>query len=1173
MYKFYTHKLGVLFWRLLAYLSNLNTKLILIAALLLASTAANAQQITIKVKNASLESVFKEIRSQSGYDVFFDRNLLQKAKPVNVDFVSATLEQAMINVLKNQPLTYTIEARTVIIKDKPTQQIKPTLPQSHPAEIMGRVTDTTGSPLNGATIRVAGRDYIVLSKSDGTFRVEADIGESLTVSFVGYDSKTVRITEIIAGKSIMLKMAAASLEAINVVSTGYQSIQKERTTGSFAQPNKEMYSSRVSTDVLSKLNGIASGLVFNSNTVASRNGLDVNIRGRSTIFANDQPLIVVDNFPYNGDINNINPNDVESITVLRDAAAASIWGVRAGNGVIVITTNKGKLNQALKIGFNANLTVFNKPDLYYNPNQLESKSYIELERFLYGKGYYNTSLSNTTTGPVISPAVKLFASNSNDISTQLDNLNSYDVNKQLSEYFYRKAVNQQYAVNLSGGSQKVRYYFSAGFDNNLSSLNENASERITINSQNIFSVLKNLELTAGVNIVQTKRVIDNTLTNIQNRIFPYTQFADSNGKPLAVPYQYNEAFMQTQMSKGFLDWSYVPLNELGATDNTSKLMDVRINAGLKYTLIKGLTAEVKYQYQRSDLDNRLYQGLQTWYVRNYINQFSVVSSNKVSGYNVPKGGILNLSDNNAVANNVRGTLNYTYLDKDHSITALAGYELSQTTADGNTSVLYGYDDNLATYTNINPLTSFNINPVGSSTIASGLGISSTLVRLRSTFANAAYTYQNKYTISGSARVDGSNYFGVATNQKSVPLWSTGSKWDLSKEEFYELKWLPNISLRASYGYNGNLIQSITGITTFRYNSNATNTNLNYAQISNIGNPDLRWEKTGILNVGIDFGTKNNLITGSFEYFIKRGTDILGFKTFPANSGITTLQGNYSDMTGRGFDLSITSRNINRAFSWYTTMLFSHATDIVTRYDVSPTSSDLVGAGGAGVPNVGKPVFGYYGYKWGGLESSTGNPLGYINGALSQDYSAITSSTPISELEYVGPARPTYFGGLNNRFAYKGFSLSVQINFKLGYYFNAPSIFYSSIGSSGNAFIKGNRDYEKRWQKPGDEKITNIPSINYPFSIARDRFYQFSTINIQNASHVRLQDVSLSYDFSKAVFNNLPFNNLQLFVYANNIAILWKANKAGLDPDAIPGIMINGTMPVPRSFAIGLKGNF
>ncbi len=1052
--------------------------------------------------------------------------------------------------------------------------------------LSGRVVDSVSNkPLSGATVKIMYTQLSVTTDEAGKFVINANEKQgTFRISFIGYKTLEVNFSETNIGPfSITLTADNNTLKEVSVVSTGYQDIPKERATGSFAQPIKEMYDDRVSTDVLSKLNGITSSLIFNANTTEAQTGLDISIRGRSTIFADDQPLIVVDNFPFSGDINNINPNDVESVTILKDAASASIWGVRAGNGVIVITTKRGKKNRPLTIDFNSNVTVFGKPNLNYNPNQLNSSSYIQLEKYLFNQGYYDANLTDNTNYPVISPVVQLLAEqragtiSAAAVTAQLNALSKINVNDQVNKYFYQKANNQQYAINISGGSDKAQYYFSAGYDQDLASLKNNSNQRLTLNSQNTFYPLKNLEISVGLNAVQSNSRIDNTLSQTKSSLFPYSQIANSSGSPLTIPFGYNESYIQSAPSDGFLDRSYSPLNELGESDDRKRDNDLRFTSGLKYMLVKGLSAEIKYQYENSNLQNRDFESQDTYYARNLINEYSIVSNGLVTGYNVPIGGILGLSNSNTISNNVRGQLNYNLDWKNSNVTALAGYELSETTTDFNSSTLYGYNDDNATFSNIDPTTFYPVNPSGNySSINSGLGIGGTIDRIRSTFANVAYAYMHRYIFSASGRIDGSNYFGIATNQKSLPLWSFGGKWEISKEPSYSISWLPILALRATYGYNGNLDRSVTGVTTLQYFSNDTYTNLTYAQISNIGNPDLRWEKTGIANIGIDFGLNDNKVSGSLEFYFKNETDLLGYKNFPENSGITTLEGNYSNMEGHGLDLSLTSNNLKGNFKWTTTFLLSYATDKVTHYDVSPIANELVQVDGNGelaLPVVGRPVYGLYSYKWGGLDPANGNPVGYLNGVKSEDYTTINNNTPVNDLVYSGSARPIYFGGINNSFSCKGFKLAFQINYKLGYYFRKPTINYTDITLNGSGFLAVNRDFDNRWMKPGDEKTTNVPSLIYPFSYDRGYFYEYSSVNVDNASHVRLQDITLSYDFLKSVYHNLPFKKLQLFLYGNNICILWRANKDHLDPDAVPGEGNTTTMPVPRSISVGLKGLF
>jgi TonB-linked SusC/RagA family outer membrane protein len=1156
------------------------TPLILITAILQVSASSFAQQITLSERNAPLIQVFEKISKQTGYDFLVSSDMLKQANPVTIVAINEDIKRVLDKIFAGQPLNYSLQEKMVVVsKKEPPIMRNPTGSVILPVNVLGKVTDTTGTPLAGATIKATSQEQVVLTKTDGTFSISAQTEDEIIVSYIGYNSYTFKATSNASFQNITLHAASSKLEEVNVVSTGYQSLPKERATGSFAQPNKDMFENRVSTDVLSKLSGITSGLLFNANTSASQSGkLDISIRGRSTIFANDQPLIIVDNFPYSGDINNLNPNDVENITVLKDAAAASIWGVRAGNGVVVITTKKGKLNQQLKISLNANVTVFQKPALQYNPQYMSSSDYIGVETFLFNNGKYDGDLSNTTSYPFLSPVVTLLAQqragtlSSADATAQINRLAGNNVLRDISRYLYQDAVNQQYALNLSGGDAKTSYYFSTGYDNNLPMQKANGYDRLTINSNIIFAPIKNLQIGVGLNYMQSNTTTDNTISQVlSGNIYPYAQLAGAKGNPLSITRNFNPAFIQAATSSGYLDWSYSPLKDLGLGDNHSKYNDIRIAPAISYHIIKGLSVDGKYQYEQYTSNNRDYESQQTFYTRNQINQYAIVDNNgMVTGYNIPPGGILNQSLTTVTAYNARGQLTYSGEWAKNSLHAIAGIEQSQTKSDGTVnSTLYGYNNEVGTYANVDFLTTFALNPqYGFANIPNAANMTGTVDRLRSYFGNAAYTYNNRYTFSWSARIDESNYFGVATNLKSVPLWSMGAKWDINKASFYHADWLPVLNLRATYGYNGNLNKNITGITTLIYTGqNSTYTGLNQNYIANVGNPELRWEKAGIANLALDFGLKDNRLSGSIEYYIKNGKDIIGNESVAPSTGLTTFSGNYASMKGKGIDIQLTSRNLNSALTWTTTFLFSYATDKVTKYNAPIIPSALTtadGASGNTYPIAGYPVYGLWSYRWAGLDAANGDPQGYINGKLSKSFATLINPGSTNELIFNGPARPQYFGGLNNRFAYRNFSISFNLSYKFGYYFRKSALNYSGLY---NNWLGGNQEFVNRWQKPGDEKTTNVPSMLYPANQGRDLFYQYSSATVVKGDHVRLQDISLSYNFDKKHFRDLPFNNIQLYVYANDLGIIWRANQLHLDPDYPTGY------PSPKTISLGLKTNF
>jgi TonB-linked SusC/RagA family outer membrane protein len=1083
------------------------------------SITLKAQKFTYVKKEISLIRLFKEIRKQTGVNVIWNEKEFNVNQKIDVAFRNEELKTVMVNISEKLLITYTFLGQNIVLKNR--------------AKAIGSVP----------------------------------IPEKITST----DKKVVdnRPREI-------------NLKPVEIVSTGYQHIPKERAPGSFVLVDSNQINRKVSKDIFSRLEGITSGLLFNKNTIGSSSGdLDLSIRGRSTIYANDQPLIILDDFPYNGDFDGINPNDVASITLLKDAAAASIWGVRAGNGVIVINTKRGKYRQPLKFNFSSTLTVSGKPDVFYNPNYLSSSDFIDIETFLFNNGKYNAALADKVNYPVISPVVQILNKQRNgqsaiETSAQLDALRKNDIRKEELKYFYRKPLLQQHFLSVNKGTAKSNHYLSVGYDHEISGFVNTKDNRLTINTQNTVKLLKNLELNLGISYVHNIGTVDSAaIKNTSGSNFtPYYQFKDAKGNSTTFN-KYSSDFNKTALSKGFLDWSYVPLDELQQPPPAFVSNDLNLRAGIKYTVLPGLSMEVKTRYQHIGDEVTVIRGLEAFFTRDLINRYSIIDNGQVNGYNIPLGAIHVKRRGTMDVKNIRGQLNFNKDWNEHAISTIAGYELSQLNTQLDVYNRYGYDVKTGRSVDVDTNRTFPLYPSGTGKITLHQNMFGNLDRIRSAYANLGYTYDNKYTVSGSARIDGSNYFGVKTNQKNIPLWSVGGLWHFDRESFYKLDWLPTLKLRVSYGYNGNLDKRYTGITTFKKNALLANyTNLPYASIINIGNPELRWEKIGITNFGLDFAFKDQAVSGKIEYYTKRGTDILGDKAFAASTGIKVLRGNYSEMESCGMDLLLDSRNLKGALKWQSNFMFSIVHDRVTVYEVTqPNNIYYIGVYN-GNPLVDKPVYGIYSYKWAGLDPLNGDPRGYLKGEISTNYKGIFDETSIADLEYNGPARPTVFGALNNSFSFKNFTLGINLIYKFGYFFRKPSVNYYDMYNDilGNNM---NADFGRRWQKPGDENITNIPSMpNYSNSDnGRDRFYNGSSATVAKGDHIRLQDISLGYDFDKSNWKGIPISHLQLFIYATNLGVLWKANNFGLDPDVNPGTADRFSNPLPKSFSFGVKASF
>jgi TonB-linked SusC/RagA family outer membrane protein len=1187
MYKNYTKKLGISRKdiRKILFIMRLTTFL-LIVGIMQVSAASFAQKVTLAEKNASLKTLFKEIRKQTNYDFIYTDELLQTAKTVDINVKSADISDVLEQLFKDQPLTYTVTDKTVVIKQKePTllDKLKSIFTASS-AGISGTVTDSLFNPLVGATVVLANTKYTAITDDEGKFTF-SDVPNGkyqLLITYIGYQ-KFVFDLEVkgnnLAFPRLVLHAENDKLKEV-VVSTGYQTLSEERATGSFTQIDNKTLNEQVGSNILDRLNGVTNGVLFSSNT--SQEGLPTfTVRGLSTINGPNAPLIVVDNFPYDGDINNINPNDVESITVLKDAAASSIWGVRAANGVVVITTKKGRFNQALQIDFNSNISVTGKPDLSAL-RTINSSDYIDVEQYLFKQGFYDNFLSNTYNYPAVSPVVAILAQeragqiSASDATNQINAYRSVDERQQLSNYIYQKATTQQYALNIHGGSGNIAYYFSAGYDKGIDNL-DTKNDRLTLRSENTYKPFKNLTLNIGVQYTTSnnnsgKQGYGLAAYEIGQWQIPYTKLADANGNPLPVAHTYSQAYIDTAGGGKLLNWNYYPLTDWQHNTSSITQQDLTANLGLNYRILKDLSADIKYEYERQTGTNQNLEDLQSYEAANLINTFTQInSSTGAVTYIVPLGDIYSLNNNIIQTNDVRGQLNYDHAWGKNKLDAIVGTEIRQLETTSNNFQLYGYDPTTLISANVDPVNAYPEYMNGSyGNIPYGSGLSEQLNRYVSYFGNAAYNFNDRYTISASGRRDASNLFGVSTNNKWNPLWSAGAAWNISNESFYKVNWLPSLKLRATYGFGGNTDPSRTAVTTLVYSDPGPPSNLPTERVNQFPNPDLKWETVRTINFGLDFQTTGQILTGSIETYFKKGTDLYGPYAVDPTDGLdgqSTITKNVANMSGKGVDISLNTKNIDMTFKWTTGFIFNYQNNKTTKYynyGFGVTSAEIVGQGETIDPIVGQPLYSLVTFKWAGLDAN-GNPHGYLNGKISEDYLDIINNTPLNDLIYK-PALPVYYGSISNTFTYKQFSLIANITYRLGYYFLKPTLNYSALFNGGAGI--GSSDYANRWQKPGDETKTNVPSLIYPDDPNRDFFYNEAAINVDKADNIKLQFIRFSYDLAGRLSKNFPVKHLQLYMNISNLGLIWKANKDGLDPD-----YYSTTPPPAKTYALGLTANF
>jgi TonB-linked SusC/RagA family outer membrane protein len=1037
-----------------------------------------------------------------------------------------------------------------------------------PKPLTGTVlTAPDNAPLPGALIKEQGSTLATVTDTEGRFSFSPSSPDPvLIISYLGYLTQEIKITEYhrANGLQITLTEDAMELGGVDILSTGFQQLPRERATGSFVQLDNELVDRRISTNLLDRLEDVTSGLIFNRDAAAASN--PISIRGRNTIFAETDPLIVIDNFPYDGPLENINPNDVESITVLRDAAAASIWGVRSGNGVIVIRTKSGAFNQKAQVSLNTNINFIEKPDLFYRP-QMGMEDFIGIEKMLFDRGFYNSRF-NQVARPPLSPAVESMRAHSlgqidaAELESRLAGFAASDARQQLTDNIYRTAANRQLALNISGGGAAHRYQFSYGHDNNLAQIRGNGNHRHTLSAQNTWSLLNNkLDLSAALYLVTATSESGTDLPSL----YPYEKIRDSDGTPLTVTRDFSTRFVNSLEGQGFLDWRFVPLEEIGLRSRKNSQTDFRINTGIGYKISPWLRADVLYQYWQNNNVSSFHMPLESYDARNLINRYSQPAQPGTRTFPIPVGGILDQTLTGSTGQYLRGQFT---VDKDwngvHRLNGVIGAEAKDLVIESAGNRFYGYDSEFALSVPVDYTTMFRVTPNnGMLTIPNFDSHEGFTDRFVSFYGNFSYAYKSRYLFSLSARRDASNIFGVSTNQKGVPLWSAGFGWTVSQENFYKSGLLPFLKFKTTYGYNGNVDKSVSAYTTAQYYLTGFFTpipGLRAAQIMNPPNPELRWEKIKVLNTGFDFAMKDNILDGSIELYLKQGTDLIGDAQVAPSLGISQFRGNFADTETKGMDLILHSRPVSRGIAWDIDFFHSTVREKVTAYDMPLTTNNLLFGNLA--PNTGRPLFSIYSFAWAGLDPDTGAPRGFLDGEPSTNTTAIRSSTQTEDLIFNGPARPTQFGSFRNTVSYKGFSLSANITYRLGYYIRRRSVDYSDLLNGRITHA----DFHGRWQNPGDELTTQIPSQPLTTNANREFFYNYSEVLVEKGDHIRFQDIRIGYSAAKSNFGWLPFRRMELYSYLNNIGLLWKASNDTQDPD------FQNVRP-QRGLAFGLRIDF
>lgn len=1035
-----------------------------------------------------------------------------------------------------------------------------------------------GKPIEGASVMVDKKHSRTDKQGRFTINVDKPAG-ILIIKHIGYKEQRVAY-ENTATLSIRLQLNEKQIEQVEVVSTGYQKIPKERATGSFEFVDSALFNRKVSTDIISRLEDVIPGLSSNKSSHNAKGVmLNVNVRGVSSISSNIWPLLVVDGIPYEtnladfgmGMFNNINPNDVESVSVLKDAAAASIWGARAANGVIVVTTKRGKFNSKAQVAVNSSLSIKGRPDLYYT-KPMNTSDYIDLIRFFFDKGRYNSAINrwNFNAQPII---WMMKDERDGKITTEvldskLDALRNIDARDDYHKYIYRQAVTQSHNVQLSAGGDKMNTLFSAGLDKDKRSLVTDSYSRISLKSNSQIKPIENLLLTAGLSYLES-----NNVWNLEDILYrtsrnPYIRLADDNGNPAPVDISSRHPVYRDTVAGGrLLSWEHYPLKELQASKFYQKVKETILNFSAQYSFDNGLKLHGTYNYQRTINPVTNYQGLESFTTRNLINSYASYNPSTVT-WNIPVGDIIytNHWDSYIHTGRLNAEFNRTWRDA-HDLNLLAGFDIRDHVDQVTTSQYYGFDPETGTFSPVaygRQVPWWN-GKVGTTTITDYSAYDKTSNRFVSYYANGSYTYTQRYILSASFRKDASNLFGVRTNERGQPFWSVGAAWILSKEGFIDHKNIDLLKLRATYGYNGNVNNRLSAYPIITVNNNPnTTTGQNFATMKSPPNPALRWERVRNINIGLDFSFYSNRLNGAVEVYDKYATDLISMAPVDPTMGFGTLMINHGNIKNRGWDASLNITALKKR-DWLLTshMMLSYTRPKVTKAYSDPNAVSYLYMAGPNArqmtPFEGLDLYSLLTYKWAGLDPMDGTPRAYLNGEISKDYSKVISSA-VGDLQNHGSTNPTYFGAFRNALRYKNLEVSVNIGAQFGYVFLRESF-------DNDLFINydaKHSDYSLRWQQPGDELVTDVPAFTYPNNTASSQVYRRSSVLVEKGDFIKLRDIQLS--LSLPALGRYGFRNARIHAYLQNIGTIWKANDKGIDPE------FGTSIPDPIMYSFGINFN-
>ena len=1153
-----------------------------------ASTFAQNERVTFHLTDVSIKHVLNEIQKQTQLSFIYNTEQLGH---ISVEARNEEVASLLDRIFANTGLTWKMQDAIILI----SQSSPCAKPQSQNEEFIqfsGIVTDASNTPLPGVTVKVQGSMFGTTTDANGKFRLNYPKSGSsnlvLEFSFIGMRTEKVKYA---GQKEIKITLYEDEVELEEAIVTGYQVLDKRTLTSSITSVKAEdiMIPGVMSIDQM--LEGRIPDMAFmlNSGEVGATPRLRV--RGTSTLLGNREPLWVLDGIVMTDpvdvdpeDLNNpdylniignaiagINPQDIERIDVLKDASATALYGTRAANGVIVVTTKKGRIGKPV-LSYNHSSKFTRRPRYTdRNINLMNSQERVEFGKALTEQHYifpaqmplvgYEGALYRLQTGQI-------------DYNTFLSEVTWYEqVNTDWFDLLTRDTYSHNHSLNINGGSDIIRYYASLGYDRGNGVSNTTYTERYTVTAN--MNIKMTSKLNVGVKLNGNVQKKNHLASNIDAMDYAY-----NTTRALPAFNEDGSLYYYERYKGGYsggIGNKYLRYNILNEIDNSSNSYEgkgIQVDLNLKYDILPTWDVTGIASYSVSSTLQEKWWGDKTAYIASLKNgEYEDVPMPDEKGKCIlPYGGIIQTTNSDTETLTARLQSNYRKLfggDQQHLITATLGYEVNIARSKSMNNESRGYvKERGMQFTDMSSLELEDFPYYKEWLQKNHLSFNRGLTNSLSFYLAVTYSYRDYFTLNINGRTDASNKFGSRSNERFLPIWSASGMWNARETLLKDASWLSEARMRFSYGKQGNMLDGQTPNLLINQQPINSYYNENISNVAQFPNPNLKWEETQQINAGFDIGFFNGRLNIIGDFYWKKTDNLFSWVNVAKTNGINSYVMNNGDLKNVGYSLSLQTTPVKIGdFSWrlstsYSTNKNTAQTDAVENYELSHYLSGTATVSGEAVGT-------FYSYKFLGLNDENGVPV-------FDDYTDRRHLLEDKRLEDVvrlvmdksGTREPIMNGNVFNTFTWKGITLSFNLAYSLGSKVRLFAL-YEPIISGVSAENNVRKEFINRWQVPGDEKQTVIPAIlsrtddNYDnynshwskengnktkvFAKSLWNMYDNSDIRVVSGNYLKMQSLTLRYSLQKNVLKKTPFSSASISFNTQNLFTISTKALKGQDP--------------------------